>query len=638
MAVVRNGSRSRLVGPDGYRLAMDTQADPQQVALRCPREDTAAQEEYYYAFGEALGDRYEDLVGSRIYLDVGPLAAAEWIHALTSHLNRHRVPFAFKVLRYAEAYRRVDTGVLYVSRRFAGFVASLILDLARAIGGLRSRTPLFARRLGPGIAFADSPPAGGSFGMDRMRLVAEGLVDAWRDQKHALEERRDAIVARFRWAEVDVNRPWLNAGNADLVVNPRAPAARLYPRRWRDWIEIADRLGSRLARDAIWHGDQCTWLGWALMPKATGYKTGVAAAGADLYSGTAGIALFLARLAKVTADARQQATAMAAVRHAAARACAGRLRIGAYTGLSGVLYSAMEVAASLRNDEAAARGAELLTKLVSSAPAPEDSDVVTGRAGAVRALLSISPHAALDAGSARRVAERFGRELLEQATRHDGRFSWRSRVVRSDTNLLGYSHGAAGIASALHDLFQCVGDSAFLEASDGAFAYEREHFDPSKRNWPDLMSKALGHASTKGDDPLFASAWCSGAPGTALALARRVSRMPKPALEDLLSAAIETTEASLQSRQDDDPFCLCHGTGGNAEVLLEIDRLCPRAGARDLIYAAAEDGARRFHDSGSWPCGLKGAGEAPGLLLGLAGIGHFYLRLHDSTVPSPLLL
>lgn len=40
-----------------------------------------------------------------------------------------------------------------------------------------------------------------------------------------------------------------------------------------------------------------------------------------------------------------------------------------------------------------------------------------------------------------------------------------------------------------------------------------------------------------------------------------------------------------------------------------------------------------------WPCGLAQAGETPNLLLGLAGIGYFYLRLYDSAaVPSVLLV
>jgi lantibiotic modifying enzyme len=40
-----------------------------------------------------------------------------------------------------------------------------------------------------------------------------------------------------------------------------------------------------------------------------------------------------------------------------------------------------------------------------------------------------------------------------------------------------------------------------------------------------------------------------------------------------------------------------------------------------------------------WPCGIPGAGETPNLMLGLAGIGYFYLRLYNATaIPSILLL
>ena len=39
-----------------------------------------------------------------------------------------------------------------------------------------------------------------------------------------------------------------------------------------------------------------------------------------------------------------------------------------------------------------------------------------------------------------------------------------------------------------------------------------------------------------------------------------------------------------------------------------------------------------------WPCGVPQGGETPGLLLGLAGIGHFYLRLHDPAGVPPVLI
>jgi hypothetical protein len=39
-----------------------------------------------------------------------------------------------------------------------------------------------------------------------------------------------------------------------------------------------------------------------------------------------------------------------------------------------------------------------------------------------------------------------------------------------------------------------------------------------------------------------------------------------------------------------------------------------------------------------WPCGVPEGGETPNLMLGIAGIGHFYLRLYDPRTPSILLL
>jgi lantibiotic modifying enzyme len=52
--------------------------------------------------------------------------------------------------------------------------------------------------------------------------------------------------------------------------------------------------------------------------------------------------------------------------------------------------------------------------------------------------------------------------------------------------------------------------------------------------------------------------------------------------------------------------------------------------AADRALALAEDG------DGGWPCGI-GTGETPGLMLGLAGIGYFFLRVANPLdVPSML--
>jgi hypothetical protein len=83
-------------------------------------------------------------------------------------------------------------------------------------------------------------------------------------------------------------------------------------------------------------------------------------------------------------------------------------------------------------------------------------------------------------------------------------------------------------------------------------------------------------------------------------------------------------------------FTLGHGLAGNADVLLRGAQLMPAGAA--LALRTGEIGIGRYGAAvDGWPCGAPG-GLAPGLLRGHAGIGLLHLRLHDATVPSPLLI
>ena len=58
----------------------------------------------------------------------------------------------------------------------------------------------------------------------------------------------------------------------------------------------------------------------------------------------------------------------------------------------------------------------------------------------------------------------------------------------------------------------------------------------------------------------------------------------------------------------------------------------------ESFIEVANAGIETYAERGlSWPCGA-GGGETPSLMLGLAGIGLFYLRLRDQAMPSALIL
>lgn len=654
--VVRSGTRTRLMAAQDVHGPGDHEAADGPVSIRRMREDYESQPGYYYAIGEALGDHYEDHVGARIYLNLKADAAASWMKWVTGELNRHRVPFLFKVLRYLESFVRVDGGILYVPRRHAGFAALTVTELVHTLGGLGPRTPLFTRRIGRGIAMADNPPGGGSFGLSRMTLVAAGHVDAWMRADAGANGRVKAIAARFRAAGVNPARPWLNPGNTEVVLHHRtvrgarsgSGASAATP-----WLDVADRIGAQLVRDAVWHRDRCNWFGWALVPDAAaGFKPAVCMVGGDLYSGTAGIAMFLARLSAVTQDDRQQAAAVAALRHAIDQTRKGHWQVGAYSGLSGVLHAAIAVAEGCRREEeATVTVRSLVERLSVSRPEDAELDVLDGRAGAVRSLLHAAGKGLDHDGLALGTAVRFGHDIVRLAERRGETWSWNTTKAATTRHLLGYSHGTSGIACALEQLFHVTGERAFRQGADAAWRYETSWFDERERNWPDFrIDDERAAVPATGSEPRsdrFACWWCHGAPGTALALARRIAYVPedsRPRLEPLLAASLETTIASVnrppppKGGSNDASFCLCHGIAGNADILMQIAHLARGVDLHPAVLSAARTGIERHHDSGDWPCGVPGGDQTPGLLLGLAGIGHFYLRLHDASVPSALML
>jgi len=403
-----------------------------------------------------------------------------------------------------------------------------------------------------------------------------------------------------------------------------------------DALEIAAAIGRRLAQEAIWHEDRCNWIG----PRGeVGAVRGSVHAplGPNLYGGTAGLALVLAHLGAATGEPELQRTALGAIRHAfsAADRIPPRVRLGLYTGLPGVALAASRVAAALDDAEAQGRAAALVggVELDSS---EAEHDLIAGRAGGIIGLLALPG----DGGErAVELADVLGRELIRAGRRTGVGRTWPSPSIPASGDLTGLAHGASGIGLALLELHRASGEGDYREAGLAAFAYERELFDTEWENWPDLR---LPRGPWSGTGARFSIAWCHGAPGIALARLRAYELLGDPASLADATVALATTEAAVRKDLFSSPrdWSPCHGLTGIAEVLRWGDAVLGEAwsGDRALPAAVADAGWERIEArERPWPCGTPGS-EAPGLMLGLAGIALFYLRLADPAVPSALLL
>jgi lantibiotic modifying enzyme len=374
----------------------------------------------------------------------------------------------------------------------------------------------------------------------------------------------------------------------------------------------------------------------ASQPAAT-YRT----LGPDLYSGTSGIALFLAELFSEIEDSLLRRTALAAIRHAFSRADAisPSARLGLFSGWFGIALAAARISVLLGEPDLHTHAQQLLRRAFSEQHDKDEFDLMSGRAGAVSGLLILN-HILPDS-SLIEFAVRLGDELIETADKAAIGYSWKSPAFQNHHNLTGFSHGASGAACALLELYDATGFSKYRDAASLAFQYENHWFNPEVANWPDFR-KDSSSSSGKKRTYSYMTYWCHGAPGIALSRIRAYELLHDEHYKADAIAALKTTRKSLESALDswNGNFSLCHGLTGNAQVLLHGAAILNSdlEENRAIALNVAISGIERYAASNSsWPCGTH-VGETPNLMLGLAGIGHYYLRLYQPSIPSVLIL
>jgi Lanthionine synthetase C-like protein/HopA1 effector protein family len=558
--------------------------------------------------------------GVRLYWNTTPEAAVVLVRRITRLFRRAGAACQLKILISLSQGERADSGVLYLGREELTRLAPALSGVYRALRRyMRAATPAFTLRIAPGLALAESLPDGESFGRDRCSLVAQALVGIAESGHRISEGSLEAIAQHFASRGLSLDRPYLGAGSHHhyaLPIQTRMafPAARPNESSGRDaFLQAALRIGHHLARSAIWSGDRCNWVA-----DLTGPRRGYGALDPMLYSGTCGIAWFLAELYRVTGDAAFRRTAHAALEQSCrtVEGSTGRYGRGLYGGAAGVAYVAWRCARVLDRPALLRHSRRIFRRLVDEPGGPE-ADVISGDAGLILALAAARIH--------QDRMERLARGLLASAKQTWNALSWRTINRRRSPDLTGFSHGTAGIAAALLVAYEQTRQHEFRTAAAGAIQYERACFSEADRNWPDYRS-----ARNRRSLPSYTVAWCHGAPGIALSRALAVEVCgPDSGYQDDLAAALDTTRAAVESSSPGTSFCLCHGVAGNADVLLLLggpeDQTIARRAAASSI-ANCDPGKR----NGAF------SEKPPGLMSGWAGIGQFYLRVADPNVPSPL--
>ena len=396
--------------------------------------------------------------------------------------------------------------------------------------------------------------------------------------------------------------------------------------------QMAERCRGWIADDALVSGGHVTWMTLALLPDAE--RVTVRPVGSGLYDGALGVAVFL----HVVGEQRLARGALAPLLadldpDDPARARRQLLAVG--PGLSGAggylrAFRLLERQGHLDANAAnRAVSAVIRATTTTSVSGDRNLDLMNGIAGLVAPLAAERTAEVLSSDDLDRVdlLIRTAADRLVAQQRQDG--GW--QTLPGSGPLAGLAHGASGIALALVEAATCLHEPRYLEAAMSALAFEDALFDAVAGNWPDLRD---------GAQDTFMLAWCSGAPGIALARLRLLDLLPDHPRADHwhreIGIAAATTAAGPMLERDH----LCCGNLGRAAVLRTLGVrlgqqrwLDDAANLVEQVLARAGDGL---------PRSILGTENdvlaIPGLVTGQAGAGMMLIDDDPASWTAALLV
>jgi hypothetical protein len=186
------------------------------LAIYAPAEFRSSEESFYYVFGECVDPFGGSGQHMRIYWNVSAEGAAPLIDALTREFNRFQVPFQFKCVHRLKEFCRLDSAVLYVHPFYWEITSRLIPRVYDEVARwLAPGVPMLTKPLRPGLALAESPAGGGSFGQHRCRIVSRAARALLASPKASDDARIEELSRQFRNDGFDFSRPYLNPDSTD---------------------------------------------------------------------------------------------------------------------------------------------------------------------------------------------------------------------------------------------------------------------------------------------------------------------------------------------------------------------------------------------------------------------------------------
>lgn len=424
--------------------------------------------------------------------------------------------------------------------------------------------------------------------------------------------------------------------------------SHLQPLSKKQLLQEANRIATEIEQRVIWGKDgSVKWISFAYIPNVEIFQ--LMPLPEDLYNGNGGIALFLSALDYVRGTQQFHQLSLAAfqpiqkfIQTADFESIRKfvRVGIGGGTGLGSIIYALVKASQFLQEptllDDALAVAKLITPELINI---DKQFDIIGGAAGAILGLLAL--YKVTKDPNVLEIAVNCGQHLLAHQTEPKKQFiypnlstqnskSGKAWQILGQKHYTGFSHGAAGIAYALLQLYAVTQNEAFLTAAIDGINYERSVFSPTAANWPDFRAFAQQNGQ-----PSFAVSWCHGATGIGLARLGSWSIFKTNEIEQDIEIALQTTQK--YSLQDVD--CVCCGNFGRIELLQVAAEKLSRPNLKLIAEQRTTWAVNWAEKSGGYKLpNLPNSVFSPSFFQGTSGIGYELLRLaYPELLPSVLL-
>jgi|GEM_PF-4830594 len=311
-----------------------------------------------------------------------------------------------------------------------------------------------------------------------------------------------------------------------------------------------------------------------------------------------------------------------------------------YTGRVGTAYVLALCGQLLNNDDYLSESLKISLEAISDFNNPIIKyDFLSGLAGTLIGLMQIHeimPNPSIYEGVLTGAAKLIN---LIQLNKNGIFWEWKYSSIAP---LCGLSHGNAGYAFTFLELSKFLNDDSLLLIASVCYQYENRHFREGINNWPDYRSKEKNGVPTSANNEraLDCATWCHGAPGIGLTrqlLLENCNRFGSMKGLKVGNALEKTYQSTKKYKIKRPSLNLCHGIAGNAFIFFN------QKGEKTKYTNAVEEFAElilfaKKENDGYYSVFTSLNGSInPGLFLGVAGIGYFFIYALNNKENSILL-